>query len=243
VWIEYGMLALGGFVGAAVIGSAGFGFALVAGAVWLQVLPPLRVVPLVALCAIALNCYLVWHHRRDLQFSKLTPFVVGGLLGVPLGAGLLGMLDAAEIRRAVGVILIAYGCYTLALPGFAPLQLRPSAAAIGDGCAGWLGGVMGGATSLNGIVPTLWGQLRGFKRSEQFGVLQPYFLLMHFYTLVWLGANPAVSKTLLRDAALCAPAIAVGSLVAAWASRYVSQTGFRRFVQFLFLVMGLSLLR
>lgn len=64
MWFEYVVLFIGGFAGGLVIGSAGFAFALVATALWLQVLPPARVVPLVTLCAIVLNGILVWRFRR-----------------------------------------------------------------------------------------------------------------------------------------------------------------------------------
>jgi uncharacterized membrane protein YfcA len=50
------------------------------------------------------------------------PFIVGGLLGVPLGAFVLPYINPAQMRIGVGLVLILYSTYNLARPAFAPIE-------------------------------------------------------------------------------------------------------------------------
>ncbi|MGN2392933.1 sulfite exporter TauE/SafE family protein [Pelomicrobium sp. G1] len=242
MWFEYAILFVGGFAGAVVIGSAGFAFALVATAVWLQALPPARVVPLVTVCAIVLNGILVWRFRRAVKLGLLGRFLAGALPGVPLGVLALTHVDPEAIRALVGVVLMGYSGYLLARARPPVLSLPRRWAPLADASVGWIGGVMGGATGLNGVVPALWGQLRGFNKLEQRGVLQPFFFLVHLYTLTWLGGAGVLSRGLVEDLLLCLPAMLAGTLVGLRLFEYVSEAGFRRVVLTLFVVMGAMLL-
>ncbi|WP_333841012.1 sulfite exporter TauE/SafE family protein [Pelomicrobium sp.] len=242
MWSEYAVLLVGGFVGGVVIGSAGFAFGLVATAVWLQVLPPARVVPLVTLCALVLNGILVWRFRHEIRPGLLTRFVAGALPGVPLGVLVLTRADPEAIRAFVGLVLVGYSGYLLARARPPALVLPRRWASLADVSAGWLGGIMGGATGLNGVVPALWGQLRGFSKLEHRGVLQPFFFLIHLYTLAWLGGAGVLGRGLAEDLLLCLPAMLAGTLVGLRLFEYVSEAGFRRMVLALFVVMGAMLL-
>ena len=110
------LIAVGGFLGALVVGSAGFAFAIVVTGVWLYVLPPAQIVLLAAICATALHILSVWQFRREMDFRLLWPFVVGGALGVPLGVLALQRLDAALFRHLFGAFMIAYSSYMLMRP-------------------------------------------------------------------------------------------------------------------------------
>jgi uncharacterized membrane protein YfcA len=242
MWFEYAILFVGSFAGALVIGSAGFAFALVATAVWLQVLPLARVVPLVTVCAIVLNGILVWRFRREVKLGLLGRFLAGALLGVPLGVLALTHVGLEAIRALVGGVLMGYSGYLLARARSPVLTLPRRWTPLADASVGWIGGVMGGATGLNGVVPALWGQLRGFSKLEQRGVLQPFFFLVHLYTLAWLGGAGALSRGLVEDLLLCLPAMLAGTLVGLRLFEYVSEAGFRRVVLTLFVVMGAMLL-
>jgi len=58
---------------------------------------------------------------RGTQLKRLGPFVVGGLLGVPLGIFLLGILDPTGFKLGLGLFLLIY-CPAMF---FAPSPRRP----------------------------------------------------------------------------------------------------------------------
>ena len=149
------LIAVGGFLGALVVGSAGFAFAIVVTGVWLYVLPPAQIVLLAAICATVLHILSVWQFRREIEFRLLWPFVLGGALGVPLGVLALQRLDAALFRHLFGAFMIAYSSYMLMRPRIPVLRLRPGIARIADGMVGWVSGILGGFALLQGTLPTI----------------------------------------------------------------------------------------
>src|SRR5215468_3121488 len=97
------------FAAALVAGLAGFAFGLVAAGVWLHILTPVQTATLIISFGLIVQGVAVWKLRYALQWNRLWPFLLGGLLGVPLGVALLGWANPDYMRAGVGVLLIAYG--------------------------------------------------------------------------------------------------------------------------------------
>jgi hypothetical protein len=86
------------FVGAAVSGVAGFAFSAVALALAGWCFPdPVAMVGTFLVCSIAIQVYSVAWLCQDIDSKALAPFVLGGLVGTPLGTLLLLHLDAARL--------------------------------------------------------------------------------------------------------------------------------------------------
>jgi uncharacterized protein len=179
-----GFVWLGAFLGAFAVGTAGFAFALAATALWLHVLDPLRATLLVAACGTLLHMGLVWRIRRTIEPRRIMPFVVSGLLGVPIGIYVLTRTDPHAIKVALGAFLIAYGIYALATPRL-PLVMAGGRAA--DAAVGFVAGILGGIGGYSGVLPTIWTQLRGWPKDVARGVYQPFILVMQIATLLSAG--------------------------------------------------------
>src|SRR6201985_1575485 len=136
----YGLLLLGALAGGFVSGLAGFGTALMALGIWLYVLPPAMAVPLVLICSVIAQTSTLPSMWRSFDLSLVWPFVIGGLLGVPLGTMLIAHADPRIFKLTVG-----------ALPLVFPVALyfaKPMAIATGgklaDAAIGFAGGILGG---------------------------------------------------------------------------------------------------
>jgi hypothetical protein len=81
----YALLFLGALAGGFVAGLAGFGTALMALGIWLYVLPPSLAVPLVLICSVVAQSSTLPSMWKSFDLTLVWPFVVGGLLGVPIG--------------------------------------------------------------------------------------------------------------------------------------------------------------
>lgn len=231
----------GAFAASIAAGTTGFAFAIIGMAIWLHVMPAGRAVPLVVMSSIVLNLAMVWRLRDDVQFRRLAPFLVGAALGVPIGIAALQVLDPNATRLVVGGLLIGYSVYMLTKVQMPVLNLRPRQGRALDGAVGMLGGFMGGSTSLNGLFPTIWTGLRGWSKHEQRGVYQPYILLVHIYTLAWLGGVGSIGRQTFVDLMLCLPAIAIGGYIGLKVFHNSSEQTFRRLMLLLFLVSGVIL--
>jgi uncharacterized membrane protein YfcA len=238
VAIELGLILTGAFAAAFVAGAAGFGDALVAGAIWLHVLAPLEAVPLIVSTGLLMHSIPVWRLRRQLCFDRLTPFVLPGIFGVPIGIWLLQSISPEPFRHLVGWLLVAYAGLALCCTRLAVAEVGGRAA---DGAIGLAGGVLGGFAGLSGVLPTLWTGLRGWPRERQRGVYQPFIWLMHALTLASLGLAGMVTTTTGGRLLWCLPAIAAGSWLGLRVWRRLDERRFRRAVLALLLASGVTL--
>lgn len=242
MWIEFGVVLVGALLAAIVSGSSGFAFGLIASAIWLHVLAPNQVVPLVVICSMLVNLVMVWHLRHDVNIRMLWPFLAGAMIGVPIGVAALHQLDAQLVRQGVGVLLVLYSLYMFRQPKMPVVRLGAASGQAADGAVGMLGGFMGGATSLNGVFPTLWCGLRGWNKAEQRGVFQPYILIVHAMTLAWLGGVGELTMRTVHNVLLCVPALVIGGWAGLRLFHRVSEKGFRKMILLLFLLSGVGLM-
>ncbi len=165
------VVVAGALIAGFVNGLSGTGYALVALGFWLHAMSPATAAPLAAICAVGGHIQSlprIWHSVR---WPGLWPFLLGGVIGVPLGTALLDRVSPQPLKLAVGLLLIAY-CAWVAFMRRPPLVR--GGGRVADGVVGFVGGVMGGVASLSGPAPMIWAQLRGLPKDELRGVNQPY---------------------------------------------------------------------
>jgi uncharacterized membrane protein YfcA len=226
------------FAAALVAGVAGFAFGLVAAAVWLHVLTPLQTTTLIVAFGLIVQGYSVWKLRHALKFQRLLPFLLGGLIGLPLGVALLEWAPAAEMRIAVGILLIAFSLYSLVRPQLAKVT---AGGRLADGGVGILSGIVGGTTSFAGILPTIWCTVRGWPKDEQRAVFQPTGVAIFLGTALLLGGTGTVTPDTVRLFLIGLPALLAGSWLGLRLYGKLDEATFRKVVLVLLLVSGLAL--
>jgi uncharacterized membrane protein YfcA len=199
---------LGGFLGGVASGAAGFAYGVVATAIWLHALAPLHATMLVVSGGLIIQSSLVYKMRRTLDWGRLAPFLIAGLIGVPVGVWLVVKTDQGAIRLGVAIFLVVYGLYAL----FAPRLPHVTAGKAADAAVGFLGGVMGGLVGLSGLAPAVWTQLRGWPKDVARGIYQPFILVAHIAALLLIGVV-ALDRVGVVLFLLVAPAIALGGWV------------------------------
>ena len=232
LWLV-GVLWLGAFLGALAVGGAGFAFALVASSVWLHVLSPLQTAVLVLASGVCLHLASIWLMRRTLEPGRLWPFLVGGVLGIPIGIYLLTRTDPGLLKTGLGVFLLSYGLFALLAPR---LPHVVHGGRLADGTVGFLGGILGGLGGFSGVLPTIWAQLRGWSKETIRGVCQPFIFLAQLTSLALLG-GVAVDAESVAMFAVTVPALLAGSW-AGWA--IYGRLDERRFRQALAALLALS---
>jgi uncharacterized membrane protein YfcA len=182
--------------------------------------------------------YAVWKLRHALDGRRLLPLVIGGQLGIPLGVELLHWLPAADMRAAVGIVLIAFSLYSLLRPKLMPMA---NAGPLSDGTAGVASGIVGGATGLAGILPTIWASVRGWPRDEQRAVFQPVGVAIFAGCLAWLGGTGSFDRTSLLLFVAGLPPLFAGSWLGLRLYGRLDEAGFRKILLGLLLVAGVAL--
>jgi uncharacterized membrane protein YfcA len=183
--------------------------------------------------------YAVWRLRHALRLARLWPFLIGGVLGAPLGVELLRALDAAAVRRVVGVLLIVFVAWSLWRPS---ARLPGRIGRGGDAAIGFLNGVIGGITGFAGILTTAWCTLRAWPKDEQRAVFQPTGVAIFAATALWLGGRGTLTQDSVTLIALGLPAILAGVWLGLKLYGRLSEARFRQMVLGLLLVSGVALL-
>lgn len=228
------LILAGALAGGYVSGLTGFGTGLTALPFWLNAVHPVVAAPLVVVCSIIAHVQTlptIWH---TISWRRAIPFVVGGLLGVPIGIVLLTLVSPFLFKLFIGIFLILYCSFMLAKKS-APIVSWGGQ--FTDGAVGFGGGILGGLAGLSGPLPTVWASLRGWGKEAKRGVFQAFnfsiLLLALFFQLVSGLVTLEVGKFVL----IALP----GTLIGAWLGRKTyDRLGDNRFDQVVLVILLLS---
>jgi uncharacterized protein len=233
------IVIIGTVVSGFVQGLSGFAFGLVAMAFWAWSLDPVLAGPLVVFGSLVgqlVGSGALW---RALSPWRALPFVLGGIVGVPIGVALLRYINPVAFKACVGVLLVTWCPLMLFARDLPRISWGGRWA---DAGVGWIGGIMGGLGGLTGPAPILWASLRGWDRHTQRGVFMVFNICMHSLTL----ATYFVSGTIPRQAwplfVIMVPALLVPTVAGFLLYRRVSDLAFRRVVLGLLTVSGAVLI-
>ena len=234
------------FLAGVVSGLSGFAFSAVAASI-LWLLPPLQAVPLIMLLSTSNQLLSVGALRKELVLRS-TPeregalaYIAGGLVGVPIGLGLLQALPTRLFGGGLGLFLVIYSVLVLFKPDRLRIRLsgwRPAVA------VGAVGGIVGGFSAFPGSIPVVYLGLRGLSKTETRNITQPYILTLQLISLTIL----ALTRSSIFNAqfwllwALTLPAVLLGTSTGLTLYRRFSEVNFRRAVLILLMVSGVSLL-
>ena len=236
----YAILISGAAAGGFVNGLAGFGTSLLALGFWLQILAPLQAVSIVVVVSVVSGLQGLWLVRRSIseQWPRLLRFLVPGLIGVPIGVATLVYVDARVLKLTIAGFMLLYGSF-FALRRALPRFEHPTPLA--DGIVGFLGGILGGAASLSGALPTMWCALRPWPKSRTRAVLQPYNFVILGLTLTVLALKGAYTWQVLKLIVIVLPVALVSAQIGITIFKRLNDTQFRRLLIWMMFLSGLGL--
>jgi uncharacterized membrane protein YfcA len=236
---EFFIVALGAGVAGFVQGLSGFAFGMVAMSIWAWTLEPRLAAAMAVFGGLSGQILAALSMRRRFDGRLLLPFVVGGLVGIPIGVALLPRLDLQLFKALLGALLLVF-CPAMLLAASLP-RIRHGGR-VADGLVGMVGGVMGGIGGFTGIAPTLWCTLRGFDKDAQRAVIQNFNLGMLAVTMATYLASGLVTRAMLPQFAIVLPAMLVPTLVGTRVYVGLSGAAFRKLVLGLLTLSGVALL-
>jgi uncharacterized membrane protein YfcA len=237
--LDLALFAAGTFAAAFVTGLVGFAFGIVAAAVWLHFLSPAQAAALIVAFGLIVQGVSVWKLRRAIKWKRLAPFLIGGVIGVPIGGELLRWTAPSDLRMAIGAILVIFSLWNLFRPSLGSMA---RAGVVADGAVGIVNGVIGGATGLAGIAAVIWCSLRGWPPPEQRAVFQPSGVAVFAMTGLWLGGTGMIGGDTLALFLIGLPALAIGTWAGLKLFGKLDDAMFRRIVLVLLLISGAGLL-
>lgn len=234
-------VVLGAAAGGFVNGLAGFGTALMSLGIWLQAMPADQAVPIVAAMSVISGVQSLWFTRGGLSkgFHRLPRFLLPALIAMPLGTYILLWVDASIIKITIACLMLLYGAFLVAKHSLPQMKKDHPAA---DALVGFASGLLGGAASLSGVLPTMWAALQPWNKQETSAILRPFnvtilglacavFLWRGYFTLHTLGMM-----------AIAIPATLIATQIGVALYKRISDSTFRRLLLWLMIGGGLSLI-
>lgn len=233
------IVILGTVAAGFVQGLSGFAFGLVAMGIWAWSLDPVLAGPLAVFGSLIGQLLATGSMWRILDPRRALPFVLGGIVGVPIGVLLLRYINPVAFKASVGLLLVIWCPLMLFARDLPRLHWGGRLA---DSGVGWIGGIMSGLGGLSGPAPILWSTLRGWDRHTQRGVFQVFNLSMQSLTLATYIASDTMPRAAWPLFAVMVPAMLIPSVAGFLLYHRVSDLMFRRVILGLLTVSGAVLI-
>lgn len=218
-------------------GAFGFGDALFAMPLLATLLPLRSATPLMAMTAMLIAVVILVREWRAVDFRAAAVLIAAGLLGVPIGIWLIGVVDARVVKGLLGLLLIAFSAWSLRKPRL--IQLRSDRLAPAFGIAA---GILGGAYNTAGPPLVIFAALRKWEPSKFRAMMQAYCLVGSVWIIAMHAHFGNVTKNTLWLTAVACPFVVVSTLTG---QRLTSKLATDRFVRLVFVVLvflGLGLI-
>ncbi|MEA3135260.1 MAG: uncharacterized protein QOG17_3106 [Gammaproteobacteria bacterium] len=243
------LLVLMSILGASAImsGLSGFGFSAI-GALCLCLLPPKLGVPLLMTLSAANQLMSLGQLKADMGPigewwpDGPAPYLLGGLVGVPIGLAILHSLPTSTLMAIFGGFLIIYAAYSILKPQTMHVPFKGSwfAASL----VGMVGGVIGGFTAFPGAAVVVWSGLRRLPKSESRAIVQPYILGLQLVSIAVLAVQhpETFGRTYWTLLVITIPIVLPCTLLGVNLYKSLSDINFRRVTFALLATSGLGLL-
>lgn len=233
------LVFLGALAGGIVNGLTGFGTAISAMGIWLYAVSPPVAASLAVVCSVVAQVQTLPMIWGSIEWRRVLPFVLPGLIGVPIGTWLLPQINERTFKIGVGVFLVAYAAYVLARK----VPMRSTVGGRGaDGVAGFSGGVLGGLAGFSGVPPIVWTDIRGWSKEQRRMVLQVFNVTILSVALLSHALSGLLTREVGWATAAALPGTIGGAFAGAWAYRRLGDRGYQRIIMLLLLLAGLVLL-
>jgi uncharacterized protein len=225
------------FIAASVSSTVGFAFSAIAAAmVFHLVSDAVAAVQIMMVASIAIQAYSVAGMWRTISLRACAPFLIGGVAAMPAGIWLLLNLRAEAYIFALGSALALYGAYMLFRQ---PPSIRRGGACT-DVAIGALGGITGPLAAFPGAFVTIWCGMRGWDKTAQRSVYQPYILILQIVTLAGLSLVSGRSVLNAELIAYALPGVA-GAWLGLQVFQKLSDAQFQKLVNLALIVSGIAL--
>ena len=222
------------FAAGVVQGLTGFGFALVSAPLLSALMEPRLAMPIVVAHGSLITLLLLPDVWRWIDVRMVIPLAASGLIGIPIGAYLLRVVEGNTLRVLVGLLVILFSLLLLlgveGLGGSRRWMVIP---------VGLLSGILGGSTTMSGPPVILFLTHRGVEKRVFRASLIAYFTILGVVAIPTYILNGLINIQTVRWITLLMPSMALGAVVGARLSRRVAEEPFRRFTLLLVMASGL----
>ncbi len=210
------------FLGAAAMGTVGFGLALVVAPVLLLFLEPQATVVTGNSLIAILTVFIVFNTRRHISLRLVAGVALGGLAGVPIGVLALSTANPVTLRITIAVLILV-----LAGPNLSNVRLPFYHHRLSGAVVGFLTTVSTTTLSIGGPLVGTYVMAQQWPPQVMRASLALYFLLANVLAIILYSSTGLVDRDTAANIGLLVPAVVVGFGLATLVARRLDQRLFR----------------
>lgn len=216
-------------------GLTGFGFALVGAPLLLFLLEPRAVVITNIVLGVVVCILILAGSWRHVLVRRIVPLVIGGILGLPLGAYALSQVSPGTLKVAISGAVVASAIPLLL--GHRRRFPRETLVSLG---AGFASGILSTSTSLGGPPVVLFLLNQGWSKEELRASLSGYFLVLSVFSLASLAWAGIALRETAGHALYLLPTLVAGVYIGARLMPRVATDLYRRIAASIIILTGLA---
>ena len=179
--------------------------------------------PLVAFMALTTTLMVLWNTWRSIDLRAARQLIVASAVGIPFGLYILTDAPQTLVSGILGMLLIAYGLYSLIRPELPTLTWSGRTYVLGF-CAG----LLGGAYNTNGPPVVLLGALMRWSPDRFRATIQGYFAVNGLLVLLLHGLSGLWTQQVLTLYAFALPLIPVAVFLGSKLNQRIPAERFER---------------
>ena len=217
----------------------GFGLALVAMPLLVDLIGIRQAAPLVALIGICIQIVMVARYRQRVTWREIRALIIGSVIGIPLGVLLLAVANEALITLLLGVVVTAYALYALLVPVHRIPEMNGPLVAYGVGLAG---GVLTGAYNSGGPPLVIYGSARRWDPLTFKGNVQAVLVFHSVAAIASHGVAGNLTPPVFEWFLAAIPVLLASTVAGFVLDRFINPRRFHQLVLLLLIALGLWLI-
>ena len=222
------------FIASFIQGITSFGFALISAPLLMIIISPNIAIPIIIMNALIINTTLLIEVRKGIDLRIISPLIVGGIIGLPIGTYLLIFLDVGIIKIIVGIIIITFSICLI--KGYRKKIRREK---LSFGLIGISSGILQSSTSMSGPPVILSYTNQNFNKKSFRANIVGYFWVLNLATIPVFYVSNIINLEVTRYAINFIPITIIGVIIGIKLSSKIKEKIFQKIVLIIVSISGL----
>ena len=215
--------------------STGFGFSILATPFLLLIFEPIEAIQINLILSLVISSVLMSKIKKDIDVGMLKKFVIGSIVGLPIGLAFLLFIEIPKLKMGISVVILLL---TLLLI----FQFKMNQTKTRDLVVGGLSGILTTSMGMPGPPLLLYFSGTVTEKEKVRGTTLAFYLFIYLISLVLQIMFAGTSQKIWISSAVGLPLVLIGLVCGQWLFKRINQNGFQKLTYLLLLFTGLYLL-
>ncbi|WP_234028489.1 sulfite exporter TauE/SafE family protein [Lentibacillus sp. Marseille-P4043] len=215
--------------------STGFGFSIMATPFLLLLFEPREAIQINLILSLVISCALIWKIRKDIDMGILKRFILGGIVGLPIGITIFLTMDITWLKLGVSIIILLLTVLLI-------LHFRIGQTSRRDFSIGALSGAFTTSIGMPGPPILLYFSGTETTKEKLRGTTLAFYLFIYSVSLLTQVMFAGTTKAIWQSSLIALPLVIIGLFLGQLLFKRINQQVFQTITYVLLLFTGIYLL-